>query len=231
MAERNKGERGLERGANEHRCRSGIQVLMRYSAWCPLVRSRKGPQTEIYKNANEQMSRIVGVVLVGENTYFSCLKGFFQYASQQTKGLKEANQAEGIDRNERNWWFFRLKQRKPKPQRRNWPFSFFQRSVDRTENDLWFNKCWKQQASIKEALGISPATTLNIYTCQFSSLTMIGYATLPWEDSESSLHHAVAIHHGTLPGGGMVTLNLGDNAVHEVIFYWTFKVLNIRLQM
>lgn len=104
--------------------------------------------------------------------------------------------------------------------------------MDRTENDLWFNECLTQQDSIiKKTLGISPATTLNIYTCQFSSSAIIGYATLPWEASESSLNHAVAIHHGTLPGGGMVTLNLGDNAVHEVIFYWTFKVLNIRVQM
>lgn len=46
---------------------------------------------------------------------------------------------------------------------------------------------------------------------------MIGHATLPWEYGESDLRHGVAIHHGTLPGGGMVTLNLGDNAVHEVI--------------
>ena len=73
---------------------------MRYSAWCPLVWSRKGPQTETYKNANVQMSRIVAVVQVGENTFCSCLKGFLQYASQQTKGQEEVNQDEGILTNE-----------------------------------------------------------------------------------------------------------------------------------
>ena len=93
--------------------------------------------------------------------------------------------------------------------------------MDRTENDFWFNRCRRERVSIRETLGISPATTLNIYTCQFFIPTMIGHATLPWEYSESSLRHGVAIHHGTLPGGGMVTLNLGDNAVHEVIFYWS----------
>ena len=92
--------------------------------------------------------------------------------------------------------------------------------MDRTENDVWFNQCRSERDSIRETLGISPATTLNIYTCQFST-NIIGHATLPWEDSESSLGHGVAIHHGTLPGGGMVTLNLGDNAVHEVLFYWS----------
>lgn len=100
-------------------------------------------------------------------------------------------------------------------------FFFFQRSVDRTENEFWFNRCRRERVSIRETLGISPATTLNIYTCQFFIQTMIGHATLPWEYSESSLRHGVAIHHGTLPGGGMVTLDLGDNAVHEVIFYWS----------
>ena len=45
---------------------------------------------------------------------------------------------------------------------------------------------------------------------------MIGDATFPWRDIESGLSHGVAIHHGTLPGGAMVTHNLGDNAVHEV---------------
>lgn len=100
-------------------------------------------------------------------------------------------------------------------------FFFFQRSVDRTENEFWFNRCRRERVSIRETLGISPATTLNIYTCRFFIQTMIGHATLPWEYSESSLRHGVAIHHGTLPGGGMVTLDLGDNAVHEVIFYWS----------
>jgi len=103
------------------------------------------------------------------------------------------------------------------------PFRFATRSVDRTENDFWFNNCRKERVSIRATLGISPATTLNVYTCQFSSsdsANLIGYATLPWEHSESDLQHGVAIHHGTLPGGGMVTFNLGDNAVHEIGHYF-----------
>lgn len=46
------------------------------------------------------MSRIVAVVQVGENTFCSCLKGFLQYASQQTKGQEGVNQDEGILTNE-----------------------------------------------------------------------------------------------------------------------------------
>lgn len=84
-------------------------------------------------------------------------------------------------------------------------------------NDVWFNKCRREQRKIRPALGISPATTLNIYTCQFYNPTMIGTAMFPWEENESNILHGVAIHYNTLPGGGMATLNLGDNAVHEVM--------------
>ena len=48
---------------------------------------------------------------------------------------------------------------------------------------------------------------------------MIGTATFPWEKrhGESDITHGVAVHYKTLPGGEMETLNLGDNAVHEVM--------------
>ena len=61
-----------------------------------------------------------------------------------------------------------------------------------------------------------PASTLNIYTCQFKDPLLLGDASFPWSDLESGLSHGVAIHYETLPGGAMLTLNLGDNAVHEV---------------
>lgn len=70
---------------------------------------------------------------------------------------------------------------------------------------------------IRRELGISPATTLNIYTCEFSDSAIIGDATFPWRSDESNLIHGVAIHFGTLPGGMMQGLNQGDNAIHEVL--------------
>ncbi|XP_078369717.1 uncharacterized protein LOC144653558 isoform X2 [Oculina patagonica] len=100
------------------------------------------------------------------------------------------------------------------------PFRFTTRSVDRTMNELWFNECRVQQRKIRPALGISPATTLNIYTCQFKNPTMIGTATFPWEENESNILHGVAMFYKTLPGGGMATLDLGDNAVHEIGHYF-----------
>ena len=60
-----------------------------------------------------------------------------------------------------------------------------------------------------------PASTLNIYTCQFQD-PLIGDASFPWSDLESGLSHGVAIYYETLPRGAMQTQNLGDNAVHEV---------------
>ena len=93
---------------------------------------------------------------------------------------------------------------------------FLQRSVDRTRNDAWFNNCLSKWYYIRNTLGISPATTLNMYTCRFANPDMIGDATPPWFFGENEKSHGVAILFETLPGGGLVTLNLGDNAVHEV---------------
>lgn len=94
-------------------------------------------------------------------------------------------------------------------------FFYLQRSVDRTNNEEWFNNCKGQRFFIRRGLGILPASTLNIYTCQFQD-RLLGDASFPWSDLESGLSHGVAIHYETLPGGAMRTLNLGDNAVHEV---------------
>ena len=94
-------------------------------------------------------------------------------------------------------------------------FFYLQRSVDRTNNEEWFNNCKGQRFFIRRGLGILPASTLNIYTCQFQD-RLLGDASFPWSDLESGLSHGVAIHYETLPGGAMLTLNLGDNAVHEV---------------
>lgn len=100
------------------------------------------------------------------------------------------------------------------------PFRFATRSVDRTNNEEWFNNCKGQRFFIRRGLGILPASTLNIYTCQFKDPLLLGDASFPWSDLESGLSHGVAIHYETLPGGAMRTLNLGDNAVHEVGHYF-----------
>jgi len=100
------------------------------------------------------------------------------------------------------------------------PFRFTTRSVDRTSNDEWFNMCRRWRFRLRRALGISPATTLNIYTCRFIDPALLGDATWPWRSAESDLLHGVAIHFATLPGGAMETYNLGDNAVHEIGHYF-----------
>lgn len=69
---------------------------------------------------------------------------------------------------------------------------------------------------MRPALAISPATTLNVYTCQFRG-PLLGDYTFPWFDHESDVIHAVAIHHETLPNGRMATYNLGHILVHQVI--------------
>ena len=89
--------------------------------------------------------------------------------------------------------------------------------MDRTSNDDWFNNCRLRRFEIRPALAISPATTLNVYTCQFNDPLMLGDFTFPWRDHESDVIHAVAIHPETLPNGRMATYNLGHILVHQVI--------------
>lgn len=74
---------------------------------------------------------------------------------------------------------------------------------------------------MRPALAISPATTLNVYTCQFLDPLMLGDFTFPWRDHESDAIHAVAIHPETLPNGRMATYNLGHILVHQVIQFPT----------
>lgn len=89
--------------------------------------------------------------------------------------------------------------------------SIFQESVERVENNDWSNRCPSQE--FKKTLAISPATHLNIYICPYGDP---GTATMPWWYSEDDVQQGVIIHTETLPGGSMISINQGDNAIREV---------------
>lgn len=93
--------------------------------------------------------------------------------------------------------------------------------MDRTTNDVWFHNCIIKKFKIRPALAISPARTLNVYTCQFDDPLELGDFTFPWRDHESDAIHGVAIHPETLPYGRMATYNLGHILVHQVIQFPT----------
>lgn len=98
-------------------------------------------------------------------------------------------------------------------------FSFQTASIERVSNRTWFNGCYgRAEKKMKSALADSPATTLNVYTCNPSN-GILGYATFPNSYAESSYMHGVVLLHSSLPGGNAAPYNLGDTATHEVGHY------------
>jgi hypothetical protein len=98
-------------------------------------------------------------------------------------------------------------------------FSFQTVAIERVSNSKWFSGCYgAQETKMKSALADSPATTLNIYTCNPSN-GILGYATFPSSYAESSSRHGVVLLHSSLPGGSAAPYNLGDTATHEVGHY------------
>ena len=98
-------------------------------------------------------------------------------------------------------------------------FSFNTISIERVNNRTYFNQCYGAgEKKMKQALADSPATTLNIYTCN-PSQGILGYATFPSSYAASSYMHGVVLLHSSLPGGSAAPYNLGDTATHEVGHY------------
>lgn len=98
-------------------------------------------------------------------------------------------------------------------------FKFSLASVDRTENATWFKNCMGgKNAPMKNALGIDPARTLNVYTCDPGN-DDLGLATFPQDYPESDTRHGVVVGYGTLPNGKDEGYNLGITLVHEAGHY------------
>jgi PKD repeat protein len=96
-------------------------------------------------------------------------------------------------------------------------FQFSLASVDRTNNTNWSQHTMgsANEANMKNALAVSPATTLNIYFCNIGG-GLLGYATFPWSYAENSNMHGVVCLYSSVPGGTAAPYNEGDTATHEV---------------
>lgn len=98
-------------------------------------------------------------------------------------------------------------------------FKFTLKSVDRTENATWFKSCMGgKNAAMKNTLGIDPAHTLNVYTCD-PDTGDLGLATFPQDYPETDTRHGVVVGYGTLPNGKDTDYNLGITLVHEAGHY------------
>ncbi len=96
-------------------------------------------------------------------------------------------------------------------------YSFTLASVDRTYNTKWSTHRYgsRDERQMKQALAISPATTLNMYFCNIGG-GLLGYATFPDMYAEDSTMHGVVILFASVPGGSAAPYNEGDTATHEV---------------
>lgn len=99
----------------------------------------------------------------------------------------------------------------------NTNFRFSHASTDRTNNTTWsqHQPDTPTEATMKNALAISPATTLNFYFCNIGG-GLLGYATFPDMYPENSNMHGVVCLYSSAPGGTAVPYHLGDTGTHEV---------------
>jgi hypothetical protein len=99
-------------------------------------------------------------------------------------------------------------------------FQFSLRGTTRTRNTTWYNGCAKSsvERSMKRALAVDPAHTLNFYSCGLGS-GLLGYATFPNYYAEASYMHGVVVLNQSLPGGTATNYNGGDTGTHEVGHY------------
>jgi hypothetical protein len=95
-------------------------------------------------------------------------------------------------------------------------FYFYLASIDRTDNTAWstHDPGDPEEAEMKEALAVDPATTLNFYVCR-GGFDHVNYATFPWQYPEDSYMHGVVCLRITLPYGDYPEYQ-GDIGVHEV---------------
>lgn len=98
--------------------------------------------------------------------------------------------------------------------------SFFITHVDTIANDAWYNVDYEspEEAQMKQALAIDPATTLNYYWANLGQ-GLLGWATFPWMFPEESFMHGVVCLNESAPGGNAVPFNLGATGTHEVGHY------------
>jgi hypothetical protein len=98
----------------------------------------------------------------------------------------------------------------------NTNFQFVLVHTCRVNNSTWFyHDRATDEGPMKQNRAVSPATTLNFYTCSPTG----NYAVFPWDYAESSYMHGVVCHHANVAGGSTPYFNDGDIGVHEVGHY------------
>jgi Pregnancy-associated plasma protein-A len=102
----------------------------------------------------------------------------------------------------------------------NTGYTFVKAGSNRTNNRKWFGMTPGSSSEVqaKNALAVSPGSTLNIYTCK-PGQNLLGWAVFPWTSQAGTSQDGVVIHYASLPGGNLAPYNLGGTATHEVGHY------------
>jgi hypothetical protein len=95
-----------------------------------------------------------------------------------------------------------------------WGWAFNLAGVDRTVNAEWFNDCYSNAKSMKNALHEGTAQDLNIYSC--TPGPYLGFATFPSSYRSQPNLDGVVILYSSLPHGSETNYDEGDTATHEV---------------
>jgi hypothetical protein len=97
------------------------------------------------------------------------------------------------------------------------PFQFQVASVDRRNNDNWFNAGPDSldEAKMKRNLHLGTAEELNIYSVNLPGGN-IGSATFPWDYIAHPRLDGISVLYSALPGGSAAPYNEGDVVVHNV---------------
>ncbi|KAG8818702.1 hypothetical protein FRC17_010738, partial [Serendipita sp. 399] len=98
-------------------------------------------------------------------------------------------------------------------------FRFVLDSITRTTNVDWFRQASRgnaYQTAMKTALHTGDATVLNVYSVGFTTSSLLGYATWPWDYNANHADDGVVILYSSVPGGSTPHYNEGKSLTHEV---------------
>ncbi|MBW1791800.1 MAG: zinc metalloprotease, partial [Deltaproteobacteria bacterium] len=96
---------------------------------------------------------------------------------------------------------------------------FVLHSIERVNNTAWSRQnSYTDEVVMKQALAISPATTLNVYTGDIGG-GFLGWSYFPSSFPEDNYMHGVVLLYSSLPGGSAYPYNEGDTGTHEVGHY------------
>ena len=95
-------------------------------------------------------------------------------------------------------------------------------AVNRIVDERYFTRCLEQPIweELTERYAVTPARTVNVYSCLMIPPFVVGMATFPWEYPADSPLRGVRVSYQTFPGEDLAPYNQGATLVHEIGHYF-----------